>query len=92
MVNQHTVNAIKLHLFPVTLKKNALECHTQFPIGHFTNWNVMRTTFVHPFQSKKFEGEIIQGFSHIKQMKDERVEEFFERIMIAASNIETRSR
>jgi hypothetical protein len=44
--NQEGTNAEKLRLFPVTLKKNALEWYTQFPANHFLDWNDLKTTFI----------------------------------------------
>jgi hypothetical protein len=75
-------------LFLVTLKKKALEWYTQFPANHFVNWNDLKTTFIQRFQSTKSEGKIIKYLSHVKQKKDELVEEFYERVMVAAAKIQ----
>src|ERR1700738_3143687 len=86
--NQEGTDAEKLRLFPVTLKKKALEWYTQFPANHFMNWNDLKTTFIQRFRSTKSEGEIINNLSHVKQKKDESVEEFYERVMVAAAKIQ----
>jgi hypothetical protein len=75
-------------LFPVTLKKKALEWYTQFPANQFLDWNDLKTTFIQRFRSTKSEGEIINNLSHVKKKKDELVEEFFERVMVAAAKIQ----
>jgi hypothetical protein len=40
--NQEGTDAKKLRLFPVTLKKKALEWYTQFPANHFVDWNDLK--------------------------------------------------
>ena len=75
-------------MFMVTLKKKALEWYTQFPANHFLDWNDLKTTFMQRFRSTKSEGEIINNLSYVKQKRDELVEEFYERVMVAAAKIQ----
>ena len=48
----------------------------------------MKTTFIQQFRSTKSEWEIINNLSHVKQKKGDRVEEFCERVMVAATKIQ----
>ena len=77
----------ELKLFPVTLKKKALEWYTQFPVNHFLDLKDQRTTFIQRFRSTKSKGEIINNLLHVKQ-KDESMEEFYIRVMVAATKIQ----
>ena len=43
--NQEGTNAEKLRLFPVSLKKKALEWYTQFPVHQFLNWKNIKNNF-----------------------------------------------
>lgn len=38
LANQEDANAIKIQLFPVTLKKKSLEWYSQFGPNHFPDW------------------------------------------------------
>ena len=76
--NQEDTDAIKLQLFPVTLKKRALEWYSQFGPNHFPDWPTLGTAFLMRFRTKKSEGEVIESLGSLKQKKDEAVEEFYE--------------
>ena len=87
LANQEDTDAIKLQLFPVTLKKRALEWYSQFGPNYFPDWPSLGTAFLMRFRSKKSEGEVIESLGSLKQKKDETVEEFYERVMVESSKI-----
>ena len=87
LANQEDTDAIKLQLFPVTLKKRALEWYSQFGPNHFPDWPSLGLAFLMRFRTKKSEGEVIESLSSLKQKKDETVEEFYERVMVESSKI-----
>ena len=87
LANQEDTDAIKLQLFPVTLKKRALEWYSQFGPHHFPDWPSLGAAFLMRFRSKKSEGEVIESLGSLKQKKDETVEEFYERVMVESSKI-----
>ena len=87
LANQEDTDAIKLQLFPVTLKKRALEWYSQFGPNHFPDWPSLGLAFLMRFRTKKSEGEVIESLGSLKQKKDETVEEFYERVMVESSKI-----
>ena len=87
LANQKDTDAIKLQLFPVTLKKRALEWYSQFAPNHFSDWPALRAAFLMRFRIKKSEGEVIESLGSLKQKKDETMEEFYERVMVESSKI-----
>ena len=53
LANQEDIDAIKLQLFFITLKKRALEWYSQFGPNHFPNWPALGATFLMRFRTKK---------------------------------------
>ena len=87
LANQEDTDAIKLHLFLVTLKKQALEWYSQFGPNYFPDWPTLGIAFLMRFKSKKSEGEVIESLGSLKQKKDEIVKEFYEKVMVESSKI-----
>ena len=87
LANPEDTDAIKLQLFPVTLKKRALEWNFQFVPNQFPYWPSLGLALFMRFRTKKSKGEVIESLGSLKQKKNETIEEFYERVMVESSKI-----
>ena len=82
LAKQEDLDAIKLQLFLVTLKKRTLEWYFQFGPNHFPDWPTLGIAFLMRFKTKKSEGEVTDSLGSLNQKKYETIEEIFERVMV----------